>query len=113
MDATLQRVGAALQPGVSRAASQLSTQSARPSSAAPKPSAKKGPSPSRVTTTADEGVLSFVKQNKNPTTREIEKNWAKEGRRGTAANTLTKLVKEKKIKREPLVGERGSRYSAL
>jgi hypothetical protein len=43
--------------------------------------------------------------------REIEKHWTSEGRAVSAANLLSKLVKEKKLKRTPLKGERGSRYS--
>lgn len=62
-------------------------------------------------TTGDEFVLAFVRQQKNPTSREIEAHWKAEGRGGPAANTLSKLVKDKKLKREPLEGERGSRYS--
>jgi hypothetical protein len=61
--------------------------------------------------TAADFILSFVKQQKKPTTREINARWKSEGRPFTADVTLGKLVKEKKLKRTPLVGERGSRYS--
>jgi hypothetical protein len=61
-------------------------------------------------TTAEESVLGFIRANKNPTGREIEAHWAQEGRGGPAANTLSKLLKDKKLKREPLKGQRGSRY---
>jgi ferric-dicitrate binding protein FerR (iron transport regulator) len=60
---------------------------------------------------AAESVLAFVKQRKNPTTQEIKKHWTSEGRKGTADNALTLLVKDKKLKRTPLEGQRGSRYS--
>ena len=60
---------------------------------------------------AAESVLAFVKERKNPTTQEIKKHWISEGRKGTADNALTLLVKDKKLKRMPLEGQRGSRYS--
>ena len=41
----------------------------------------------------------------------LKKLWASEGRRGTADNVLSHLVKDKKLKRVKLVGLRGSRYS--
>jgi len=62
--------------------------------------------------TAEALILSLVKEKKNPTTKEINAAWKKEGRGATADNTLTKLTKEKKLKRTPLgAGIRGSRYS--
>jgi hypothetical protein len=61
--------------------------------------------------TADETVLAFIKSKKNPTTKDVNKYWKSEGRGHTADNTLTKLVKEKKLKREPLKEGRGSTYS--
>ena len=60
---------------------------------------------------AAESVMAFVKERKNPTTQDIKKQWTSEGRRGTADNALTLLVKDKKLKRTPLEGQRGSRYS--
>jgi len=59
---------------------------------------------------ADDLVLEIVLAHKNPTTQEINKLWKKEGRSFTADNTLSKLVREKKLKRQPLDGQRGSRY---
>jgi hypothetical protein len=59
----------------------------------------------------EQAILDFVKSKSNPMGREIEKHWSSEGRAGTAANLLSKLVKEKKLKRTPLKDERGSRYS--
>lgn len=61
--------------------------------------------------TAADFIVAFVKQHKQPTTREINAHWKGEGRPFTADVPLGKLVKEKKLKRTPLVGERGSRYS--
>jgi hypothetical protein len=59
---------------------------------------------------AEQFVLDFVKGNKNSSTRDINAAWKEQGRGGTADNTLTRLVKEKKLKRKPIEGERGSRY---
>jgi hypothetical protein len=61
-------------------------------------------------TTGEESILAFVKRKKNPTGREIESHWKSEGRGGPAANTLSKLVKEKRLKRQPVEEGRGSRY---
>ena len=61
--------------------------------------------------TGEESIINFIKSNKNPTTQEVKKHWASEGRGGTADNALSKLVRDKKIKRIPLEGERGSRYA--
>jgi hypothetical protein len=62
-------------------------------------------------TTGDDSVLAFIKEHRSPTTKEIKAHWASEGRGGTADNVLSKLYREKKIKRLPLPGERGSRYT--
>ncbi len=63
-------------------------------------------------TTGEESVLAFIKQHKNPTTSEVKAHWAGESRRGTADNVLSKLFREKRVKRKPLgKGIRGSRYS--
>jgi hypothetical protein len=61
-------------------------------------------------TTGEQSILEFVKKKGKPTGREIEVAWKGEGRGGPAANTLSKLVKDRKLKREPLEGQRGSRY---
>lgn len=61
---------------------------------------------------AEESILTYVKDHKNPTTQEINKHFKDEGRSSTADNALTKLVKEKKLVRTPLgEGVRGSYYS--
>ena len=61
--------------------------------------------------TADEFVLGLV-GNKPMTTKEINDAWTAAGRPGAANNTLTKLTKEKKLKRKNLKGARGSQYTA-
>jgi hypothetical protein len=60
---------------------------------------------------AEESILGFVKLKKNPTSAEINQHIKSEGRSSSANNALGKLVKEKKLKRTPIPGERGSRYS--
>jgi len=60
---------------------------------------------------AEDSILAFVKQKKNPTSAEINQHIMSEGRSSSANNALGKLVKEKKLKRTPLEGQRGSRYS--
>ena len=61
---------------------------------------------------AEESILAFVKERKNPTTADVNHHFKAEGRSSTADNALTKLVKEKRLKRTPLgKGIRGSTYS--
>ena len=76
---------------------------------ADKPARKRGRKTFAMT--AEQFVLSFVKQKKKPISREINASWKAKGRPFTADNTLGKLVRDKKLKRTPLVGERGSRYT--
>ena len=61
--------------------------------------------------TADELVLSMLKAKPNLPTAEINAAWKRNGRGGTADNTLGKLVKERKLKRTPIRDGRGSSYS--
>jgi hypothetical protein len=60
--------------------------------------------------TADQFILGLVKGRKGMTTGQINAKWRQAKRGGTADKTLSKLVGEKKLKRENLKGERGSRY---
>lgn len=62
-------------------------------------------------TTAEDMILSLVRQRGGATTREIKEKWKSEGRGGTADNALSKMVKDKKLKRSPIEGQRGSRFS--
>jgi len=119
IDEVLQSVGAALgapatppKRGPGRPAGTATAHLATP----PAPvAAKKGRRGRRsrgsYATTGDDSVLAFIKATKSPTTKEIKAHWASEGRGGTADNVLSKLYREKKIKRLPLPGERGSRYA--
>jgi hypothetical protein len=105
IDQTLAGVGAALGTGTGK------RKPGRPAGAATAAlSPKKRRRRRAFATTAEESVLGFIKAHKNPTGREIEAHWSQEGRGGPAANTLSKLVKEEKLKREPLKDQRGSRY---
>ena len=60
---------------------------------------------------AEDSILMFVKQKKNPTTAEVNQHVKDEGRASTADNTLSIMVKKKKLKRTPLGGRLGSRYT--
>jgi len=61
--------------------------------------------------TANELILAFVKERGSATTAEINEHWRRNGRAGKADNTISALVKEGKLKRKKLPGERGSSYS--
>jgi hypothetical protein len=106
IDATLARVASVLSPN---------GHSPKPTSAAanaPVAAGKKSNRQGKFATSANDSILAFVKSNKNPTTQDIKKHWASEGRGGGADNPLSMLTKAKKLKRTPLEnGIRGSRYS--
>jgi hypothetical protein len=59
----------------------------------------------------DDSVLAFVQKKGDATTAEIQKHWQTEGRGGKADNSISRLFKEKKLKRTPLDGQRGSSYA--
>jgi hypothetical protein len=65
----------------------------------------------RFAESADAFLLSLLKA-KPLTTAEVNAAWKAAGRGGVANNALTTLTKSKKIKRQAVKGERGSRYSA-
>lgn len=106
IDSTLERVGAALANGLPQR-----TGSASPAMKAPSWKQLRRRRPRKFAISAEASVLAFIKEHKNPKTKDIKKHWADERRGGTADNALSKLVKEKKLKRTPLQGEPGSRYS--
>jgi len=60
--------------------------------------------------TGDELILSMVGQRGGATTQEVKARWKSEGRGGTADNALSKLVRERKLRRIALEDRRGSRY---
>jgi hypothetical protein len=85
-------------------------------STAPKPEVKATP-PHKgkrrwFSVTAEQSILTFVGKHGNPTTKEVNKHWKSEGRGGTADNTLSLMVKNRKIKRVRVEGKKGSTYTA-
>jgi len=59
----------------------------------------------------EQSVLDFVKSHGKPNAADVNKHWQGEGRGGKADNALSKLVKEGKLKRVEVKGERGARYT--
>ncbi|HWE01151.1 MAG TPA: hypothetical protein VG326_01985 [Tepidisphaeraceae bacterium] len=116
IDQTLSGVGAALGGGATaNGAKPAAAPAPAAAKAAPAPAATKrgrGRGRAKFALSAEESVLAFVKQHKNPTTSEIKNHYSNEGRLGAADNTLSKMVKDRKLKRTPLgKGIRGSRYT--
>jgi hypothetical protein len=115
IDDTLSGVGAALGGGVAAKANGAKAAAPAATRHAPAPAVKKrgrGRGRAKFALSAEESVIAFVKDHKNPTTSEIKKHYSDEGRLGAADNTLSKMVKERKLKRTPLgKGIRGSRYT--
>lgn len=62
--------------------------------------------------TGEESVFDFIKSHGKPNAAEINAHWSGEGRGGKADNTIGKLVKDGKVKRVEVKGERGARYTA-
>jgi hypothetical protein len=60
--------------------------------------------------TAEEMVYDLLKKNKTLTTGQINKQWTKAGRGGNADNTLSKMTREKRLKRTNIKGLMGSEY---
>jgi hypothetical protein len=67
----------------------------------------------KFATSGTAAILSFVKDGgaKGCTSAEINKQWKHEGRSGTAYVQIGQLTKAKKLKKEHLKGQRGSRYT--
>ncbi|HXE51747.1 MAG TPA: hypothetical protein VN541_01985 [Tepidisphaeraceae bacterium] len=63
--------------------------------------------------TGDDMILSLARQRGGVSTHDVKRRWADEGRGGTADNSLSRLVKVGRLKRNPIPGERGSRYTAV
>lgn len=61
--------------------------------------------------TGEQTIEAVVSQFKNPTTAMIAERWSKEGRGGKPDSLLSQMVKDGKLKRDKVEGERGSRYS--
>ena len=60
--------------------------------------------------TGEQFILDMAK-GKGATTKEINKAWTQAGRGGSSYTTLSRLFKEKKLKKEKLPGKQGSRYT--
>jgi len=114
IDKKLEQIGSILRSGGRAAAGHTNGKTAR-AAHAPKPvgrPAKKRGGRRSFAISGEESVLAFIKEHKNPTTHDIEAHWQSEGRGATAANTLSRLGKDGKVKRTPLgKGIRGSRYT--
>ncbi len=63
--------------------------------------------------TAEESIYDYVKANPNATSADVNQHWTDEGRGGRADNTITRLVKDGRLKRTPLKGKRGSSLKAV
>lgn len=108
LDALFARLGISAEGGVAKRRGRP------PKGAAGAPAAgKRGGRRKRGTfaQTGEESVLAFIKSHGSPSAAEVNKHWSGEGRGGKADNTLTRLVKEGKLKRLPAAeGERGGKY---
>jgi hypothetical protein len=99
IDGVLAKVMAALGPSEARdpaAVSKSTTSSTR----------RRG----QFARTADESVREFIRQEGDPTTKEINQHWRAEGRRGHANVTILKLLRAGLIRRVVDSTVRGSRY---
>ena len=65
----------------------------------------------RLAVSGEESVLTFVKHAGQPNAHEINAHWSKEGRSGTADNTILKLIRAGKLLRVVVTGERGGQYT--
>ena len=61
--------------------------------------------------TAEQFIMDLVAGGKTLTTAQIVSKWRQARRGGKADNTLSKLVAQKKLKRQNIKGARGSEYS--
>ena len=98
-----------------RPLSQPVVAAAAPKAPAPKtPAKQKRRKPGKFKLTGSESILAFLKDKgaKGATGAEIVKHWESQGRGSTAYVNIGELVKAKKLKKEPLKGQKGSRYTA-
>ena len=112
IDKTLADISALLGtgPAVAKAGRKPAAKPSTAAAPAPKP-AKGRRQRAKFAVSGEQSILAFIKLNRNPTNKQINANWTQEGRRGSAANLLSKLVKAKQLKRKPLGGKLGSEYS--
>lgn len=62
--------------------------------------------------TAEDSILTFIRDHGQPNAKEVNGHWQAEGRGGKADNTLSKMVKAGQLERVEVEGERGGRYKA-
>ena len=114
---TLEQIGGLLGSllGGQRAAIAAPTTKSKPAAklAAAKPAGKPGRRGRRTkfAKTGEETVLAFIEKEGNPSTSEIQAHWKSEGRSGASDNSISTLMKKKKLKREENKTGRGSRYT--
>ena len=108
IDATFEQFGIAATPRKRRGRPPGSGKGAAKKTTTKKGRRKRG----RFSQSGDDSVLAFVKGKGSATTKDINDHWSKEGRGGRADNTITRLFKAKKLKRQNIKGARGSRYTA-
>jgi hypothetical protein len=106
IDQTLARIKAALQPTATSAENSATPQAVQ----SPMAKARKRVKWKKFALPGRESIMAFVKARKNPTTQEIRQHWDGEGRGGTPDSDMSFLVKDGKLRREPLKEGRGSRY---
>lgn len=111
IDETLAEIGRILGQPVARFKAAKAPAAAAEVAAAPTKGRKGRRKRGSYATTAEESVLAFIKEEGNPTTQEIKAHWMSEGRGGSADNELSRLTKKRKLKRIPIPGQRGSRYT--
>ncbi len=113
IDETLSGVGAALGgPSMAPLARKSMSAPAAVAAKAPAASGKRRRGRGQYALSAEESILEFVKQQRNPTTQDVNAHFDQEGRSSTADNALSRLVKDGRLKRIPLgEGIRGSRYT--
>jgi len=77
------------------------------------PAKRKRRKPRKFKLTGNESILAFLKAKgaKGATGAEIVKHWESQGRGSGAYVNIGELVKAKKLKKEPLEGQKGSRYT--
>ncbi len=75
------------------------------------PSARKGKMRPRLAVSGSNFVLDLLGSDKVMTTAQIAAEWSRASRPGKADQPLSKLVKDKKVKREPVKTGKGSKYS--
>jgi len=113
IDHILESIGAALTNGTERQRGKKPPFPVSPVETPARPQKGRRARRGRFAMTAEKSILKFVQEHKTPTTQEIKKHWADEGRGGTADNALSLLVRQKKLKRTPLEDRRGSRFTLL